>query len=138
MECFNMVLQTTLCCRFIFTFISKTEKISNQTLKGEKIAKDLKTIYLTAKKKKKENIFQVLKKNDFLCGFKSTKFDIFDKKKEIQTLNIDEKIKILIATETDPETKHEVYTYYQNHKTEKSFNKEKFLEELLVKNYYFL
>ena len=68
-----MVLQTTLCCRFIFTFISKTEKI-----------------------------------------------------------------KILIATETDPETKHEVYTYYQNHKTEKSFNKEKFLEELLVKNYYFL
>ena len=114
MECFNMVLQTTLCCRFIFTFISKTEKISNQTLKGEKIAKD------------------------FLCGFKSTKFDIFDKKKENQTLNINEKIKILIATETDPETKHEVYTYYQNHKTEKSFNKEKFLEELLVKNYYFL
>ena len=133
-----MVLQTTLCCSFIFTFISKTEKISNQTLKGEKIAKDLKTIYLTAKTKKKENIFQVLKKNDFLCGFKSTKFDIFDKKKENQTLNIDEKIKILIATETDPETKHEVYTYYQNHKTEKSFNKEKFLEELLVKNYYFL
>ena len=116
----------------------KDRKDFKPNFKGGKIAKDLKTIYLTAKTKKKENIFQVLKKNDFLCGFKSTKFDIFDKKKENQTLNIDEKIKILIATETDPETKHEVYTYYQNHKTEKSFNKEKFLEELLVKNYYFL
>ena len=116
----------------------KDRKDFKPNFKGGKNCKRLKTIYLTAKTKKKENIFQVLKKNDFLCGFKSTKFDIFDKKKENQTLNIDEKIKILIATETDPETKHEVYTYYQNHKTEKSFNKEKFLEELLVKNYYFL
>ena len=69
------------------------------------------------------------------CSFSTDKFDIFTKQKTKN--NLDEEIQILISCESDVSSQLALYSYWQESKKKKSFQKEKFIEDILSKNFQF-
>ena len=84
---------------------------------------------------RRSNIMQVIKKNDMFCPCNTEKFDIFTKQKTKN--NLDEEIQILISCESDVSSQLALYSYWQESKKKKSFQKEKFIEDILSKNFQF-
>ena len=118
------------------SFLSKPENKKKVTSLNETfIEKKILNVVEIAKTARRSNIMQVIKKNDMFCPFNTEKFDIFTKQKTKN--NLDEEIQILISCESDVSSQLALYSYWQESKKKKSFQKEKFIEDILSKNFQF-
>ena len=86
-----------------------------------------------AKETKKENVFSIIKSNDFFCGFKKKNFEIFGKNKI--DVDYNEQIKIFIGSLEDNEQKLSLYEYWLKVKDQSDFNAEKFVENLIERKF---
>ena len=78
---------------------------------------------------------QVIRTNDLFTTFSKEKFDIFTKEKS--SVSLDDEIQILISSESDVNSQLGLYSYWQDSKKKKNFDKEKFIEDILTKSFQF-
>ena len=64
-----------------------------------------------------------------------TNFDLLTREKS--SLNLDDEIQILISCESDVNAQLALYSYWQESKRKKNFNKENFIEDILTKSFQF-
>ena len=117
-------------------YLSKPEnKKKVEALDGTLIDKKILNVFEIAKKVKRNNILQVIKRNDMFTSFSKEKLDIFSRKKT--NVDIDDEIQILISCETDMSQQLALYSYWQQNRKKKTFNKEDFVEDILTKSFQF-
>ena len=112
-----------------------SKKSTLKNINGEEMDKTLLDIVELAKSQKKENCFQVIKHQDFNCGFKNKKLDIFSK--NTVKVSYEEHIRILIGSIDDDTMKYMLYEYWQDCKKLATYSAESFVDELLAGNFNF-
>ena len=117
-------------------YLSKPhEENGVQALNGEKLDDELLNVINIAKEVKKNNVIQIIKKNDFFTKLDSMKIDVF------QSVSFeadkDQQIKVLIGAIEEDEEREKMYYYFMEMKQKKSFNADSFLEDLLHSKYTF-
>ena len=118
------------------SFLSKPEKKTKVTsLDDTVLEKNILSVFEIAKSVKRSNIMQIIKKNDMFTAFSREKFDLFSRKKN--KVDLDEEIQILISCETDTNQQLALYSYWQESKKKKNFQKGKFIDDILTKNFQF-
>ena len=117
-------------------FLSKPEKkVKPTSLDDTIIEKKILNVVEIAKKVRRNNIMQVIRTNDLFTTFSKEKFDIFTKEKS--SVSLDDEIQILISSESDVNSQLGLYSYWQDSKKKKNFDKEKFIEDILTKSFQF-
>ena len=111
-------------------YLSDPSKSSDlRTLSKEKIDDSFSKIIDLAKEQKKENVFAVIKTNDFTCGFKKRHCDLFSS--NTRKPDYDEQIKIFIGSLDNSEQKWSLHEYWQNSKKHSDYRGQKFLDDLI-------
>ena len=88
-----------------------------------------------ARKQRKDNVLNILKSNDFFCGFKTRTLEDLGKKGNV---NFKEQIRILIGSIEDPQQRLQCYDYWEQEKGEASYCEENFVDEILDMKYQLL
>ena len=89
-----------------------------------------------AKEQKKENVFAVIKTNDFTCGFKKRHCDLFSS--NTRKPDYDEQIKIFIGSLDNSEQKWSLHEYCQNSKKHSDYRGQKFLDDLIENKFNYM
>ena len=105
-------------------------------LNQNKMDESLCNIIEMAKIQKKENVFSIIKNNDFFCGFKKTAFDIFGSNSS--KIDYNEQIRIFIGSLENSDQKFNLYEYWQNSKQQSDYCAETFIDDLIEKKYDFV
>ena len=101
-----------------------------RTLSKEKIDDSFSKIIDLAKEQKKENVFALIKSNDFTCGFKKKNCDLFS--------NNTKQIKIFIGSLDNSEQKWSLFEYWQNSKELSDYRGQKFLDDLIENKFNYM
>ena len=107
-----------------------------RTLSKEKIDDSFSKIIDLAKEQKKENVFAVIKTNDFTCGFKKRFCDLFSS--NTRKPDYDEQIKIFIGSLDNSEQKWSLHEYWQNSKKHSDYRGQKFLDDLIENKFNYM
>ena len=100
------------------------------------VHKSLITITDYAKEQRKANVMNVIKKNDFFCGFKTKKFDIFGSNST--KIDYNEQVKIFISSIDSVEQKMSLYEHWQDAQKESNYSDQDFIEKLLENKFDFI
>ena len=99
------------------------------TLSETPVNESLSNITNIAKEQRRENVMKIIKTNDFFCGFKTKKFDIFGS----NTAKIDyrDQVKIFIGSIESTEQKLSLYEYWQVAQNHSNYSDKQFMDNLL-------
>ena len=108
------------------------KSVATSLLDGKPLDNNLVNLVDIARKQRKDN---VLKSNDFFCGFKTRTLEDLGKKGNV---NFKEQIRILIGSIEDPQQRLQCYDYWEQEKGKASYCEENFVDEILDMKYQLL
>ena len=118
-------------------YLSDPCKVSDiLSLSENTVNKNLKNITSIAKEQRRENVMNIIKNNDFFCGFKAKKFDIFGSNST--SFDYQEQVRIFIASIESLEVKLSLYEYWQVAQKHQNYSHKEFMENLLEKRFDFI
>lgn len=107
---------------------------------GSELNPELIDIITKSRNQKIEDVLNVIRYKDFEKGYSNDAHMtvLKDERKDKLEMNFETQIKILIESEDYLEQKEKIRKYYKDAQNKTSFNEEKFIEDLLSKEYMYL
>ena len=110
------------------------------SMQNKELNPQLPNIFKIAQKQKQEDVMNVIRHNDFNCGYNtSAKLDILKNEKEDKLgINFETQLEILIASEENPELRENLKEYCQKSRKHPDFDEEQIVDDILSKNFSYL
>ena len=110
------------------------------SLGGEELNSELPNLVNIAQKQRQENILNVIRSNDFNAGYQTNSVFQVLKNETKDKLGIDyaTQLRILIASEENPELRENLTEYYTLSRDHPDFDEEKIVDDILSSNFSFL
>ena len=102
--------------------------------------KKLSNLIDIAKNQRQENIINVIRHNNFTSGYtNSAKFEVLEIDAEDKLgIDYETQLKILIASEEDPEVRENLQEYCKVSKNHPDFDEQKIADDILNRNFSFI
>ena len=134
------ILKMRVCMRKKRYLSKPEEKKGLFSLEDKKMNKKLPNLIDIAKNQRQENIMNVIRHNNFTSGYtNSAKFEVLEIDAEDKLgIDYETQLKILIASEEDPEVRENLQEYCKVSKNHPDFDEQKIVDDILSRNFSFI